>query len=103
MQIKLIPQYRPDELRVSRAGDVLTINDEPFDFGPLQAGDTLPAGAIDCEWIVGPVERDDSGVLRLSMLLPIQRSVFHDVLPDVVDPPDGPIELPMIKEPETEQ
>ncbi len=103
MQIKLIPQYRNDELHVSRTGDVLTISDEPFDFGPLQAGATLPAEAIGCQWIVGPVERDDAGVLHLSLLLPIQKSVFHDALPDIIDPPDGPIDLPVIKEPEVAQ
>lgn len=30
---------------MSRAGDVLTINDEPFDFEPLPVGATLPAEA----------------------------------------------------------
>ncbi len=102
MQIKLIPQYRQDTLRLSRAGDVLTINDELYDFGPLEAGDTLPADAIDCQWIVGPVERDAEGVLHITLLLPIQRSVFHDVLADIIDPPNGPIDLPVIKEPEVE-
>ena len=96
MKIKLIPQYRQDELRVSRAGDVLTINDVPYDFGPLPAGATLPSDAIDCQWIVGKVERDPSGVLHLTLILPIQKSVFHDPLPDIVDPADGPIELPRI-------
>lgn len=43
MKIMLIPQYRQDELRVSRAGDVLTINDSAYDFGPLPVGATLPA------------------------------------------------------------
>lgn len=97
MRIKLIPQYRQDDLRVTRAGDVLTINDVEYDFGPLPDGATLPADAIDCEFIVGPVERID-GKLQLSLLLPIQRAVFMDALPDIVNPADGLMELPVIKE-----
>ena len=101
MKIKLIPQYRQDELRVTRAGDVLTINDVDYDFGPLPDGATLPSDAIDCPWIMGPVERV-GGQLNLTLLLPIQRAIFMDDLPDIVDPADGVIALPEIKELETQ-
>ena len=74
------------------------INGVRYDFGPLPAGATLPAEAIDCQWILGSVERDAGGILHITLLLPIQRSVFHDVLPDIIDPLDGPIELPVITE-----
>ncbi|MDS1141711.1 hypothetical protein RE432_14815 [Pusillimonas sp. SM2304] len=98
MQIKLIPQYRNDSLDVVRAGDALIVNGETYDFGPLPNGATLPSEAIDCPFILGDVERDSDGVLRLSLLLPIQRAVFHDALQDINDPADGQIELPVIKE-----
>lgn len=98
MIIKLIPQYRSDALMVVRSGDLLTVNGEAYDFGPLPNGATLPAEAINSPFIVGDVDRDSSGVLHLALLLPIQRAVFHDVLPDIVDPQDGPIELPVITE-----
>lgn len=98
MKIKLIPQYRDDELTVSRFGDVLTINGVEYDFGPLPAGATLPAHAIDCPYFSEQVDRDENGVLHIALLLPIQRSIFMDVLPDIINPPDGPIELPMIVE-----
>lgn len=99
MIISLSPLYGPEHtLEVTRSGDVLTINGEALDFGPLPAGATLPEGATGCDWVVGDVERDGSGVLRITLALPISLAVFHDAVPDIIDPPDGDISLPRIKE-----
>jgi len=67
----------------------------------LPDGAPIPSDAIDCTWITGPVERVD-GRLSLTLLLPIQRAIFMDELPDIVDPADGVIALPEIKELETQ-
>lgn len=70
MKINLSPQRRDDDLKVFRMGDVLTINGESFDFTELNDGDTLPIGAISCEWFVGPVTRS-AGELELTLILPL--------------------------------
>lgn len=98
MKISLIPTNCSSVLNVIKSGEVLNIDSTDYDFGPLPAGATLPSEALNCRWIAGPVERDHEGVLHLTLILPIQRAVFHDTLPDIVDPPDGVIELPAIKE-----
>lgn len=70
MIIKLSP-VRSDEALpvVSCAGDVLTVNGEAFDFGPLAAGAILPASAIRSTWFVGTVQRVD-GEISLTLRLP---------------------------------
>lgn len=69
MHITLSPVRLDETLTASRAGDVLTLNRQTFDFGPLPEGATLPAEAIDSPWIVGPVSRID-GELHLTLRLP---------------------------------
>lgn len=95
MQIKLSPQRRDDTLTASKAGDVLTINGETFDFGPLPEGATLPAEAVASSWITGPVSRIN-GELHLTLRLPhgpnpSQNVAFPESL-RVTE--DGPIRLP---------
>ena len=72
MKINLSPQVRTDTLVVSKFGDALTINGVTYDFTPLTEGSTLPAAAVDCEYIVGEVKRVD-GEIELTLLLPITR------------------------------
>lgn len=69
MHVTLSPVRLDETLVASLAGDVLTLNGEAFDFGPLSEGATLPAEAIDSPWIVGPVSRVD-GELHLTLRLP---------------------------------
>lgn len=57
MHIILSPQNREDRLALHCDGDVLTVNGEAFDFGPLPEGGTLPAAAIASAWFAGPVTR----------------------------------------------
>jgi hypothetical protein len=95
MHITLSPVRLDETLTVSRSGDVLTLNGEPFDFGPLPEGATLPAEAIGSEWIVGPVSRID-GDLHLTLRLPhgpnpSQAVAFPRPLVVMVD---GEIDLP---------
>lgn len=101
MQIKLSPQRLDETLTATRAGDVLTLNGVAFDFGPLPEGATLPAEAIDSEWIVGPVSRID-GDLHLTLRLPHGPSPSRAVaFPEPVHvTQDGLIALPFDPKPE---
>lgn len=103
MHITLSPVRLDETLTASLAGDVLTLNGEAFDFGPLPEGATLPAEAIDSEWIVGPVSRID-GELHLTLRLPHgpnpSQAVAFPALLTVLE--DGPIPLPFDPKPEPE-
>lgn len=101
MVINLSPQVRGSYLEVIKSGFVLLINGETFDFSPMGDGDTLPASAINSEWFVGDVEKDN-GEITLTLLFPIPRNyspeqAFPVPLEDV---PDGlvlfPPPLPMV-------
>jgi len=95
MHIKLNPQRRDDQLTVIKSVDILTINGETFDLSVIPEGATLPADAIDSEFFSGPVERID-GVLHITLTLPHgPNPQQHVAFPaDIVNPPDGEIELP---------
>ncbi len=95
MQIKLSPVRVDETLAVSRAGDVLTVNGEPFDFSRLPDGATLPADAINSEHFVGPVERIN-GELHLTLRLPHGPNPSRAVaFPQPIQvTQDGPVALP---------
>ena len=108
MRIALSPKYHPTSmaglLTVHRAGDVLTINGTPYDFSPLPEGATLPRDAVDCEWLASGVERIE-GALHLTLILPHgpnapQETRFPEL---IIDPPDGPVELPVYDIPQPEE
>ncbi|WP_411036848.1 hypothetical protein [Shinella sp. BYT-45] len=96
MIISLSPMRRGDALVVSKTGDVLTINGQAFDFSSLLDGATMPAGEVPCDWIVGPVERVGD-VLHLTLILPHGANPSPAVAfpAPIVDPPDGPLDLPV--------
>lgn len=101
MHIKLNPQRRDDQITVIKSGDTLIVNGEPFDFSVIPEGATLPADAISSEYFSGPVERID-GVLHITLTLPHGANPVQEVAfpADIIDPPDGEIELPKNPEPE---
>lgn len=103
MHITLSPVRLDETLTATLTGDVLTLNGETFDFGPLPEGATLPAEAIDSPWIVGPVSRID-GDLHMSLRLPHGPNPSQAVaFPEpILVIGDGPIELPHDPEPEHE-
>ncbi len=100
MHISFSPQRRDDALTASKAGDVLTVNGVALDFGGLLDGATLPAGAIDCGWIVGPVERIN-GDVHITLLLPHGPAPSRAVAwPEPITVTvDGPIAVPVDPEP----
>lgn len=101
MKISLSPQRRDDTLATTKAGDILTINGEAFDFSGLPDGATIPAGDVPCDWIVGPVERI-GGDLRLTLILPhgADPSVAVAFPTPLINPPDGPLAIPFDPPPE---
>lgn len=96
MHISFSPQRRDDTLSLERtSGDRLRINGELFNFNTLEDGDLIPAGAIPCEWIVGPVEKVD-GEVRLTLILPHGPNPSQAVaFPEPITvTQDGPIAVP---------
>lgn len=95
MNIKFSPARSDATLSISKQGDALTINGVTYDFSVIPDGATLPASAVDCEYITGNVERIN-GVLQISLVLPhgpnpSQAVAFPEPL---INPADGVLELP---------
>ena len=89
MNIKLSPIRTDNPLKIEKLGDKLIINDEEFDFSPLEDGDTLPSEAIESNYIIGDVERIE-GKLYLTILAPHGRDAseeerFPEPIEDVQD------------------
>ena len=95
MKINLSPQRRNDVLTITKQGDTLTINGTDYDFTDLPDGGTLPADAVDCEFVIGSVDRVD-GELELTLLLPHGANASEAArFPEpIIDPADGEVELP---------
>lgn len=96
MKLNLSPQRRDDTLVVTKVGDSLVINGEVFDFAPLPEGATLPSEAINNQWIIGDVTRQN-GQLELTLLFPhgadaSEAARFPEPL---IVTADGVVELPV--------
>jgi hypothetical protein len=101
MHIKLSPVRLDETISVSLVGDIITINDQDFDFTQLPEGATLPADAIGSDHFAGPVERIDCE-LHLTLRLPHGPNPSQAVaFPEPITvTKDGPITLPFDPEPE---
>lgn len=94
MIINLSPQVRYDTLTMSVDGDVLTINGEQYDFGPLPEGAELPGDAVDSPFVAGVVTRV-AGELHLTVILPIGDNATEDqTSPKPVSITSGEVPLP---------
>ena len=95
MKITLSPVRRDSQLTVGKQGDTITINGVAYDFSVIPDGATLPASAVDCEFITGNVERIN-GVLHLSLILPHGPNPSQAVAfpAPIINPADGVLELP---------
>jgi len=95
MKISLSPQRRDDVLTATKQGDVLTINGTEYDFSQLPDGGTLPADAVESEYVIGSVNRVN-GELELTLLLPhgADASEAARFPTPIIDPADGEVELP---------
>lgn len=95
MIINLSPVRMDETITVIRQGDVLTVNGEDFDFGPLSDGSTLPAEAIGSDHFAGPVKRIGSE-LHLTLRLPHGANPSHAMaFPEpIIMTTDGVVPLP---------
>ena len=95
------PMRHSDRLNLHRAGDMLTINGEAFDFSPLPDGATLPRDAVASDWLAGDVTRDGNGVLTVPLILPHGANAPEATrFPAPLDlTRDGPVELPLYDAP----
>ena len=95
MKITLSPQRRDDTLTVTKQDDALTINGTAYDFSQLPDGGTLFADAVDCEFVIGSVDRVN-GELELTLLLPHGANASEAArFPEpIINPADGELELP---------
>ena len=95
MQITLTPQRRNGSLTVSKQGGTLTVNGTAYDFSVIPDGATLPASAVDCEYVTGNIERIN-GVLHISLILPHGPNPSQEVAfpAPIINPADGVLELP---------
>jgi hypothetical protein len=95
MRITLSPQRRTDTLIISKQGDTLTINGAAFDFSVIPDGATLPASAVDCDYLTGNIERI-AGVLHLSLILPTGPDATQaaNFPAPIINPANGVLELP---------
>ena len=95
MKINLSPHRCDDTLTITKQGDVLTINGTEYDFTDLPDGGTLPADAVESEYIIDSVDRVD-GDLELTLLLPHgpRASEAARFPQPIIDPDDGEVELP---------
>jgi hypothetical protein len=95
MRISFSPQRRDDTLTLERTTqDRIRINGELYNFNPLAEGDTLPAGEVPCEWIVGPVTRVN-GEIHLTLIRPHGPNPTHaEAFPEPIHvTEDGPINV----------
>lgn len=104
MLIKLSPVRMDEQLTLSREGDILYVNGESCDLGPLLEGATLPQGAIESDWFPGPVDRID-GELQLTIRLPHGAYAPESTrFPQPIEVTgDGPVELPVYDDPQLRQ
>ncbi|WP_287167808.1 tail fiber assembly protein [Pseudomonas sp.] len=94
MIIKLSPVRSDAQLSVLKAGDTLEVNGVVLDFSRLTDGATLPAEAVGCEFVAGPVERIN-GDLVLTLMLPHSADAPQAArFPVDLYPGDGQVQLP---------
>jgi hypothetical protein len=99
VHIKLSPHRCDEVLTVEKSGDVLTINGIAYDFSQLPEGASIPASAVDCNFLVGEITRVE-GELELCLILPHGANpTTEQAWPEPITViADGPILLPQNKE-----
>lgn len=101
MRIFFLPRRCDDALVLEKGiGNRIRINGELFNFDPLNNGDTIPGGAIPCDWIFGSVEKID-GEVWLSIVLPVGPNPSQAVAfpAPVTVTAEGPIAIPKDEDP----
>ncbi|WP_329603632.1 tail fiber assembly protein [Pseudomonas putida] len=94
MIIKLSPVRSDAALSVFKSGDILEVNAVALDLSRLPDGATLPAEAVGCDFVIGPVERIN-GDLALTLMLPHDADAPQGArFPVDLYPADGQVQLP---------
>lgn len=97
MIINYSPQLRSDTLKLSKNGNILTINGEDIDFGPLESGTKLPSDVCReySQFLLG-AQRNDGGELELTILLPHTSNASEAARypQPIVNPSNGQIQIP---------
>lgn len=94
MKIAFKPLRSDEPITLSVQGDVLTINGEPFDFGPLAEGAVLPRDAVDSALLASDVVRR-AGQIELTLILPHGPFAPSETrFPAPIEATEGPIALP---------
>ena len=103
MKLSFTPTRTNTQYELSVSGDVLTIDGETFDFGPLPDGATLPQSDVACPWLASDVERID-GEICLTLMLPHGANAPEETrFPEMVTVAEGAVVLPPYNlEPEPE-
>ena len=104
MLINFSPVRMDEQLTLVREGDILYVNGDSCDLGPLLEGATLPQSAIESDWFPGPVDRVN-GELQLTVRLPHGAYAPESTrFPESIEVTgDGPIELPAYNDPQLRQ
>lgn len=93
--IEFLPVRMDATLQASVLGEVLTLNGEAFDLGPLPDGAVLSATHINSPWLAGQVTRI-SGVIHVTLILPNGANAADETrFPASMAVGDGPIDLPV--------
>ena len=80
MQITFSPMRADMPLVLHRAGDLLTINGDVFDFSVIPEGATLPRDAIECAYIASDVTRRYTAALDMHIQATARNAAFVDAL-----------------------
>ncbi|MNC14187.1 hypothetical protein D3C75_619530 [compost metagenome] len=96
MKLILSPQRRDDTLSVIVSGDILILNGEVLNFGPLPEGGTLPSSATGSPWLLDDVHRIN-GQIELTLIMPHGANASEAArFPEpLIVSEDGPVELPV--------
>lgn len=97
MYINFNPVRLDKELKIIKEGDKLIINEEEFDFTNLENDQIIPNDAIDSEWIVGDVKKENNNIFITIRLPhgPATEKNYNRRFPKPIEViKDGEIELP---------
>lgn len=95
MKISFSPIRSDRSLKLSKLGDVLIVNDVPYDFTELPEGASLPRQAVTGDWLASDVMRVDRTV-QLTVILPIGPAATPEMaFPEIIYvSEDGPVTIP---------
>lgn len=94
MIFTLSPIRMDATLDASVSGDILLLNGETYDFGPLPEGASVPKAAIASDWIAGEVRRE-AGNLHVTLIWPHGADAPQSALfPETLTVKKGLVQLP---------